>query len=350
MKVLVFGGAGHFGGRICRRLARFPAIEVIAPSRSDLDIRSPTLAATLRDTGADVVVHTAGPYQGQDYTVARACIDAACHYVDLADGRDFVGNFSTLDADAKAAGVTLICGASTLPGISSSVVEAARPKFQSIDRVEISIAPAHQTPRGIGTVSSVLSYCGQPFTSLRDGRWDTVYGWQDLRVQRYPGFRARLSAVCDVPDLELIPAHVAELQTATFHAALEAPWEHLILWLMAWLSRLRLVRGWVRLAPFIAAVSDRLIRLGSDCGGMHIFIAGCGFRKEKMHMDWYLLSGSNHGPEIPCTPSIVMTKKLLNEEMSEHGAFVCWNLFSAEELMRELDEYDVRICEEECVD
>ena len=45
-----------------------------------------------------------------------------------------------------------------------------------------------------------------------------------------------------------------------------------------------------------------------------------------------------------------MTKKLLNEEMTERGAFVCWNLFSTEELLRELDEYDVKIYEEECVD
>ncbi len=350
MNVLLLGGSGHFGGRIRQRLARSPGIDVMAPNRSELDIGSPTLAASFREMGADVVVHTAGPFQGQDYTVARACIDAACHYVDLADGREFVRNFSALDADAKAAGVTLIAGVSTLPGISSSVVEAVRPRFRAIECVEISIAPAHQSPRGISTVSSVLSYCGQPFTSLRDGRWDTVYGWQDLRVQRYPGFRARLSAVCDVPDLELMPAHIAELRTATFHAALEALWEHLILWLMAWLSRLRLVRGWVRLAPFIAAISDRLISLGSDCGGMHVRIAGSGLRQEKFCIDWYLLSGSNHGPEIPCTPSIVMTKKLLNEEMTERGAFVCWNLFSTDELLRELDEYDVEIVEEEHVD
>ena len=350
MNVLLLGGSGHFGGRIRQRLARSPGIDVMAPNRSELDIESPTLAASFREMGADVVVHTAGPFQGQDYTVARACIDAACHYVDLADGREFVRNFSALDADAKAAGVTLIAGVSTLPGISSSVLEAVRPRFRAIECVEISIAPAHQTPRGRGTVSAVLSYCGRPFTSLRDGRWDTVYGWQDLRKVKYPGFRARLSAACDVPDLELIPAHFDDLRTATFHAALEAPWEQLTLWFLAWLSRLGLVRDWVRFASVFSAVSDRLISLGSDRGGMHVRMAGTGLREEKLCVDWYLLSGSNHGPEIPCTPAIIMTKKLLNEKTTERGAFVCWNQFSVAELMRELDEYDVEIVEEEHVD
>jgi len=350
VKVLVLGGAGHFGGRICQRLARSPGIEVIAPSRSELDIRSPNLAATLCDIGANVVVHTAGPFQAQDYAVARACIAAACHYVDLADGREFVRDFATLDTDARAAGITLVAGASTLPGISSAVLEAVRPRYRTIECVEISIAPAHQTPRGLGTVSAVLSYCGRPFTSLRDGCWDTVYGWQDLRIQNYPGFRARLSAACDVPDLELMPAHLDDLQTATFHAALEAPWEHLTLWSLAWLSRLRLVRDWAVFAPFFSAISDRLISLGSDRGGMRVHVAGTGPREEKLCVDWYLLSGSNHGPEIPCTPAIIMTKKLLNEESIARGAFACWNQFSVEDLMRELDEYDVEVVEEEYVD
>ena len=141
MNVLLLGGTGHFGGRIRRRLARSSGIEVIAPTRSELDIGSEDLAAEIAKLNPDLVLHTAGPFQAQNYAVARACIDAGCHYVDLADGREFVSNFSTLDEDAKAAGVTLISGASTLPGVSSSVVAAAKSKFDKLARVEISIAP-----------------------------------------------------------------------------------------------------------------------------------------------------------------------------------------------------------------
>ena len=318
---------------------------MIAPSHSTLDINSSSLAETLAELVPDVVLHTAGPFQGQDYTVARACIDAGCHYVDLADGREFVTKFSQLDADARTAGVTLVSGASTLPGISSSVGEAARNEFEKIDGVETSIAPAHQTPRGRGTVAAVLSYCGQEFTTLRDGKWETVYGWQDLRSQRYPGFRHRLSAACDVPDLELMPLHFPELRTATFHAALEARWEQLALWLMAWLTRLRIVRDWTRFATIFASLSQRLIWLGSDRGGMHVRISGTGPDGRRIRRDWYIFAGENHGPEIPCTPSIVVTKKLLSGELSDRGAVACWNLFSIAELLDELKEFDINLQE-----
>lgn len=349
MRVLLLGGSGHFGARIFRRLARDIKIEVIAPRHSVVDITSPDLASIFGELDPDVVLHAAGPYQGQDYVVARACVEAGCHYVDLADGREFVSNFSSLDAAARTAGVTLISGASTLPGISSSVVEAAKARFTKIDSIETSIAPAHKTSRGVGTIAAVLSYCGQPFTMLRDDDWDTVYGWQDLRVQRYPGFRSRLSAVCDVPDLELMPLHVPGLRTATFHAALEAPWEQLSLWCMAWLSRLGLVRDWVQYAPAVSSIGHRLMGFGTDRGGMHIRMTGSGPGDSNLCVDWYVVALSNHGPEIPCTPSIVVTKKLLSGEISKRGAFACWNRFSIEELLEELADFDVTVHEKEAV-
>jgi len=350
VRVVVLGGTGHFGGRICRRLSQCPDVELIAPGRADLDMRSPEFCTSLRKLRPDVLIHTAGPYQDQDYAVARACIDVGCHYVDLADGRDFVCGFSILDADAKAAGVTVITGASTLPGVSSSVVEEAKPRFSEISRVETSIAPAHQTPRGMATVSAVLSYCGKSFTSLRDGSWKTIHGWQDLRVQRYPSLGFRLSAACDVPDLELMPAMIPGLQSASFHAALDAPWEQVSLWLMAWLSRLGVIRDWTRFAKTFAAISDRTRGLGSDRGGMHLHIAGVDHDGKELCVDWYVLAASNHGPEIPCTPSIVVTKKILHGEIVRRGAFACWNLFTIDELLAELADFDISIYDEEGVD
>jgi saccharopine dehydrogenase-like NADP-dependent oxidoreductase len=138
-RVVVFGGTGHFGARICRRLARKPELDLVVTSRTlsraellvaaitregpaanvsaaALDQDAPGLPDELARLDADVVIHTAGPYQGQDYRVAEACVSAGSHYVDLADGREFVSGFDRLDAAAKRAGVMLVSGASTLPG------------------------------------------------------------------------------------------------------------------------------------------------------------------------------------------------------------------------------------------
>ena len=362
-KVVVFGGTGHFGTRICRRLAWQEGLDLIVTSRSAaranqladelqeqtaavttvaIEQDSPDLADQLRELNPAVVIHTAGPYQGQDYRVAEACIDASCHYVDLADGRQFVAGFDSLDAAAKDAGVLLITGASTLPGVSSAVIDEYRDQFGHIESIEISIAPAHQTPRGIGTVRAVLSYCGAPFESWREGEWHTVHGWQDLRMQRYPELGRRLSGACDVPDLALFPEYLPGLRTVSFHAALEAPWEQLGLWFMAWLKRAGLVSDWTRFALSFSAMSERLIRLGSTRGGMQITLRGTAADGLQRVIHWDLIAEQNHGPEIPCTPAIIITRKMLCGELTEPGARACLGLFTLAELSNELSSFDVR--------
>src|SRR5207302_6410054 len=77
-----------------------------------LDAHDGHLADVLRRLRVDVLIHTAGPFQGQDYFVARAAIEARCHYIDLADGRQFVAGISSLSTLASAVGLTVIRGAS----------------------------------------------------------------------------------------------------------------------------------------------------------------------------------------------------------------------------------------------
>ena len=209
MKILVLGGTGHFGERICRRLAGEPNTNLVITSRTQstaqslaselesihsgykvsaesLDISSSTFKRDLENIAPDIVVHTAGPYQGQNYQVAEACIAIKSHYIDLADGREFVECFKQLNDAAKQSDVLAVTGASTLPGLSSAVIDRFRHEFQSFHTVSSSIAPAHQTPRGPGTISAVLSYCGKPFPVLQNGEFITSHGWQDLRWQHYP--------------------------------------------------------------------------------------------------------------------------------------------------------------------
>lgn len=362
--IVVIGGTGHFGGRICRRLAGEPNTKLIVTSRSaasagklvtellalntdqniqaaTLDQFSPTFEHDLKQLDPDIVLHTAGPYQGQDYRVAEACITCGSHYVDLADGRDFVAGFNQLDERAKQANVLLISGASTLPGLSSAVVDSLRGDFGQIRSIEISIAPAHQTPRGASTIAAVLSYCGNPFRVLEGGHWNTHFGWQNLRRQHYPDLGWRLSGVCDVPDLSLLPIYVAGVKTVTFHAALEAWWEQLALWAMGWLTRLRVVRSWQRFVPLLHNISERFIHFGSNTGGMHIRISGLDSTGHLKVCNWYLTAGSNHGPEIPCSPALVLVRKLVRNQMMDRGAVACLGLMTLLDFKEEVKDLDI---------
>jgi saccharopine dehydrogenase-like NADP-dependent oxidoreductase len=109
MRVVVIGGYGNFGARVCRALAGSPAMEVVAAGRHpdaergrllDLEVQHARLDHSARDFPAalarlapGLVIHCAGPFQSQDYRVALAAMAAGAHYLDLADGRQFVTRF-----------------------------------------------------------------------------------------------------------------------------------------------------------------------------------------------------------------------------------------------------------------
>src|ERR1700689_5209573 len=103
-RIVVIGGLGNFGARICNRLAEEPGLDVIATSRRPhycstsvktalLDLDSPDFALELESLAPDLVIHCAGPFQSQDYRVALASMACKAHYIDIADGRDFVAGF-----------------------------------------------------------------------------------------------------------------------------------------------------------------------------------------------------------------------------------------------------------------
>jgi saccharopine dehydrogenase-like NADP-dependent oxidoreductase len=226
MNVMVLGGYGNFGARISRALGGDDRIQLLVAGRNAeqaaafaaalpepaqavvVDMNSASFAQALRNHGVSLLIHTAGPFQGQDYSVARACAQAGAHYIDLADGRRFVCDFPrALNAAFVDAGRVAISGASTVPALSSAVVDSLCADWQRLDTLDICIAPAQTAPRGVATLRAVLSYCGGPVLVWNDGQWQTHIGWAKPRRVAFQRLRPRLGALCDIPDLELFPAH-----------------------------------------------------------------------------------------------------------------------------------------------
>ena len=362
-RIVVLGGYGHFGARICRGLTRNCDAELVVAGRSRVradalveELRQIDPTRTIRSAVLDhsasgfesdlgtlepsIVVHAAGPYQGQNYRVAEACLQHRCHYVDLADGRGFVSEFSQLDAAARRSGVLLVTGASTLPGVSSAVVDDLGSDLSSIERIETAILPANRTERGRSTIAAVFSYVGKEIPVLDNGEWTTRYGWHDLRRIDHPAC-ARLAGICDVPDLQLFADYYPGVKTVTFHAGLELGWQQWGMWLMAWLARLGLVSNWSNHADGFGRVSARLITLGTDIGGMQVCVAGRDGAGKRVQRTWNLTAGSNHGPEIPCIPARVVAMKLVRNAVPRRGAMPCIGLMSLGEFKSAVAEYDI---------
>jgi hypothetical protein len=278
------------------------------------------------------VIHTAGPFQGQSYSVAVACIGAGVHCIDLADGRAFVAGITTLHERARAKGVLIVSGASTVPALSAAVIDHYRSNFASISEIAIGITPGNRTPRGLSTVESVLSYCGKTFQRWQQGVWQAVYGWQDLHRVRYPKLGKRWFANCDVPDLTLFPERYAVTNSVKFHAGLELSIIHLSMWAMSWLARWGWVRSWLPAAGFLKRASEWLMNFGSDAGGMHVEIAGTNRSGRQRRLFWVLTAMRGDGPQIPCIASIVIARKLMSGRLNEvAGARACLDLMTLQE-------------------
>ena len=88
-------------------------------------------------------------------------------------------------------------------------------------------------------VRAALSYVGRPVRLWRCGAWTAAGGWQEMqrvhfRFRDGSGLGARLVAIADVPDLDLLPAMLPGRPSVTFRAGTEFPLQMLALWLASW--------------------------------------------------------------------------------------------------------------------
>lgn len=361
-RVLLIGAYGQFGSHIAAELACDP-IELVLAGRSSeralaladdlgpgsaatlsataLDVTDASLRETIASLEPDLVIHTAGPFQVRDYAVAEAALAAGAHYVDLADGREFVGGIGALDARARAAGRWAISGASSVPGLSAAVVEAHLPRFSRLLAVELAISPGNRTERGLATTSAILGYVGKPIPVRLHGSWMVGHGWQSLRRLSLPGIGTRWVARCDVPDLTVMPGRYPSLETCDFRAGLELRHMQFGLWAASWLVRAGILRSLQPWARQLLHISESWLTAGSDTGIMAVDMRGEGIDGRPMHLRWRIVARDGSGPRIPAAAAVVLTRKLLRGTLPGAGAKPCLDLFTLDELLASLDAYPI---------
>jgi hypothetical protein len=363
MRIVVVGGAGNFGARIVRALRADPNIELLVagrrivsvPAAEDVpgvlvDIDKAGFAQKLKALSPGLVIHCVGPFQGQDYRVANAALAAGAHYLDLADGRQFIAEFAAgMNDQAVRVGRVAISGASTLPALSSAVVEELRVGMSSLESIEVIIAPGQRAPRGKATLEAVFSYLGRPFLVWRKGQWRRSWGWMELQETRLD-VGGRLAAACDVPDLELFPARYAGVQTVCFFAALEFGVQHLTLWSLAALRRIGLPFPVARWAVSLNRLAGMFDAGAGEKGGMRVSVvgnrSGDGGRTRRT---WQLTAPATDGPEIPCMAAILLARRLARGEVFRSGAFPCMGFLTLPEFTPEFARWKITTRTDEVV-
>ncbi len=169
MRVLTIGGYGNFGKRLVKSLIEYSANEVIIAGRNilkanqlavliaqefpdrisaiKLDALDQNLDKKIEKQKPDIVVNASGPFHfqasfkqkngSQNYNVPRACLYAKCHYIDLADNRDFVCNFrESLNKRAKKLNLVFVTGASTVPSLTDAVIQHYLCQFSELNSIK----------------------------------------------------------------------------------------------------------------------------------------------------------------------------------------------------------------------
>ncbi|EPJ46312.1 MAG: saccharopine dehydrogenase [Osedax symbiont Rs1] len=364
-KILILGGYGNFGKRISQNLADIQGLTILLAGRDKaraqqtcdnlkqtgcsaqlqaayIDIHSDNFVATLKSLAPQLVIHTGGPFQDQAYTVPAACIEIGSHYIDLADDRRYVCDITTLNEQAIAKDLLLVSGASTVPGLSSTVIDHFIDEFACIDEIDFAIAPGNQAERGKATVAAILKFTGQPFSTYNNGQWCTRYGWMSARKWSFGDtLGKRWLANINIPDLELFPKRYSGVQSVKFQAGLELPLLHLGMVSMALLAKIGLVKDWASYTDKIVAASDWFIGFGTDSGGMRIDIKGLDHQHQAKHIQWILSAKNGVGPYIPTLAAIILARKLINGEIGKRGATPCLGMFSLQEFDQQASLYHI---------
>lgn len=354
---MILGGYGNFGKRIAEALTKqnFPVI-IVGRSEKKAKHLQKKLSNNLAEIASfdvhkqlnenltvhkpAVLINTCGPFQNCDYKIAEICIQHGIHYIDLADAREFVTGITQLNEQAKQKNVAIISGASTVPGLSSAVLDKYKSEFSQIDFLKFGISPGQKVERGLATAESIFTYVGKPLKTF-PSRKKVVYGWQDIYRQDYPEVGKRWMANCDIPDLDLLPKYY-NIKTIQFSAGLELAFMHLGLWGLSCLIRFGLPLNLPKYTKLFLSISNWFNAFGSDIGGMHIIMIGKDHNFQPVERKWFIIARNSHGPHIPTIPAIVLAKKLINQETMLSGALPCIGLITLEEYLQELQDYDIK--------
>lgn len=195
MRFLILG-AGRQGRAAAYDLLRHGASEVVLADRDPAvaedacrwlgrpEARALRLDAARGDDalramrGADVTL-SAVVYE-LNAQLAGTAVEAGCHFVDLGGNNAVVDAELALDANARAAGVTIVPDCGLAPGMANILAARAVETFDRAERVRILVGGLPQTPRPpldyqlTFSVYGLINEYDEPCRILRDGEESVV--------------------------------------------------------------------------------------------------------------------------------------------------------------------------------
>lgn len=348
LRVLILGGYGKFGGQLAELLCDEKNLTLVIAGRSAAKAsafcrslsgnaqvvpaavdRNGDVERRLSEIAPDIVVDASGPFQayGDDpYRVAKAALATGCHYVDFADGSDFVHGITQFNEAARSAGLVVLSGVSSYPALNAAVVRRLSADLRTVESIFSGIAPTPYAGVGLSVVSAIAGYAGQEVLLRSDGGQRTAHALTETR--RYtiapPGLvpldRLHYSLV-DVPDLKSLSELWPEVKTVWMGAGPVPASIHQLLRGFAHVVRLGIIPS---LAPFSRLLfhANNILRWGEHRGGMFVQIEGLSEHGEKIKRAWHLVAEGNDGTFIPSMAIETLIRRWVQGFPPESGARV----------------------------
>ena len=334
MKVVVLGGYGVFGSRLAELLVRDGHNVVVAGRNlgkaralseklgcAALAVDARREPAALFAASPDVVVDAAGPFQtyGHDpYVIPRLCIEHGADYLDLSDDAAFTAGLEVLDDLARRARRRLLSGASSVPGLSSSIAADLCTGLDDILLIDTAILPGNRAPRGASVISSIVGQLGTSTRVWRGGTWRDQQCWSDARRIRLSADLERSGHFIEVPDILLFPAFFGA-RSVMFRAGMELGIMNVGMRGVGWLRQRWTFDITPRRAELFRRIANLLLPFGTDRGGMRVAVVG---RKgtEVVRREWRLIAEAGDGPYIPAVAVRAIVRRL---EQLTPGARPC---------------------------
>jgi saccharopine dehydrogenase-like protein len=350
-EIVILGGHGTFGSLIAQELVNSANVVIAGRDRErgqqfanaiganyvpcDAKDKESLLKAVSK---AFIVINASGPFRPGDYSIPQTCIEENCHYIDLADDREYVKGFVQLDELAKERGIFACTGASTTPTVTHALVSELSSQFPHFHSITIYLSAGNKNKPGISTFESILSYVGTPIRVWNHHQWENFMAWGSAEYVEFPPpVGRRLVQLCNVPDLELFPK-LFEADKVIFKAGVELTIFNLGLSVLAQLKRYIPRINLPVLARPLVKTSRLLKNFGSFSGGVLVVLEDSHGNRKSL-----ALVASQNGPRIPISPAVILSRKILRTGPPAHGAFPCVGFVSLDEFRDYLGPFGIQL-------
>ena len=356
-RVIIYGGNGFFGRIVVEELLRHTTARIEIASRTAHKVKYPGfesrlqfIESDLQDlrsvqrviAGGDLVIVTAGPFQGMPVTALQACIAEGVPYIDVADDRDFVCRAYAL-AESKTIpnGMVVLIGCSVVPGLTSLLTRFAQATVPRILQAKICISPGTKHPRGPGSFACLLSTVGKQFIAPAGGKETSVVGWTKPEQVSFPAPMGDRTCyrVVDIADHFIQPRYFGT-ETVEFRIGSELRALNMML------SAVRRIRqalktpvGW--LIPIGRTLIHVAAPFGSSAGGLMVEITG--YAGEERRSETWCVFSPDGGERIPSIPAAIAANMVLQKAIRGTGIVSLPDWITRDQLVAELAARGIRV-------